>query len=275
MAQRGEFRVRPVTIRVPSLPEDLDGLTIAHLTDLHAGHFLPSEAIARTADAANALKADLVVFTGDLIDRGLIDRLPLGLELLRRLDPRNGLAVIEGNHDILDDADAFEQQIQALTLPRMAFLLDDQMVFQVPSKRTPGKLVPVQFLGISWGEYLVDEVMGRRKTLRKNADEITAALVQKVAAKRRADAFPILLAHHPHAFDAAVEANLPLTLSGHTHGGQIMLTPHIGGGPLRFKYWNGVHARNGCQLVICNGIGAWFPIRMNAPAEILHITLVR
>ena len=102
-----------------------------------------------------------------------------------------------------------------------------------------------------------------------------AASVQRVAALRRADAFPILLAHHPHAFDPAVEAGLPLTLAGHSHGGQVMLTPGIGIGPLRFRYWAGEHERNGSHLVISNGLGSWFPLRVNAPAEILHITLRR
>ena len=62
-------------------------------------------------------------------------------------------------------------------------------------------------------------------------------------------------------------------LSAHTHGGQIMLTENIGGGPLKFRYWSGVHHRNGSTLAITNGVGNWFPLRVNAPAEILKVVL--
>ena len=90
---------------------------------------------------------------------------------------------------------------------------------------------------------------------------------------REPDAFPIFLAHHPHAFDAAVRENLPLTLSGHTHGGQLMLTPDLGPGPMLFRYWSGLYKRNNSQLVVSNGVGNMFPLRLNAPAEVIHLTL--
>jgi predicted MPP superfamily phosphohydrolase len=92
----------------------------------------------------------------------------------------------------------------------------------------------------------------------------------------RGDAFPILLAHHPHAFDPAAAAGIPLTLAGHTHGGQLMLTESIGFGPQMFRYWSGPYRNpNGSTLVVSNGVGNWFPLRVNAPAEIVHLTLRR
>jgi predicted MPP superfamily phosphohydrolase len=272
LAERGDFRVRSVDLTIPNLPEDLDGLTIAHLTDLHAGNFLPQEMIPRLVEATNAMQADLVVFTGDLIDRGQLDRLPDGLKLLREIDPRHGLVIIEGNHDLFDDSNKFES---AMAEFGDRFIVEGQKTFELPSKRTPGKPVKVQFLGIPWGDRVIDEVLGRTRTIRIFSPEALSASVRRVAAMVQPNAFPILLAHHPHAFDTAVECRLPLTLSGHTHGGQVMLTENIGAGPLRFKYWNGAHERDGCQLVISNGIGAWFPLRVNAPAEILKLTLKR
>jgi predicted MPP superfamily phosphohydrolase len=87
--------------------------------------------------------------------------------------------------------------------------------------------------------------------------------------------FPILLTHHPHAFDVAADAGIPLTLAGHTHGGQLMLSDHIGAGSMMFKYWSGLYRRGNSALVVSNGVGNWFPLRINAPAEIVHITLRR
>jgi predicted MPP superfamily phosphohydrolase len=89
-------------------------------------------------------------------------------------------------------------------------------------------------------------------------------------------AFPILLAHHPHAFDAAAVAGIPLTVSGHTHGGQLMLSESVGFGPLMYRYWSGLYrkpAHNGASLVVSNGVGNWFPVRLRAPAEIIHLTM--
>ena len=96
---------------------------------------------------------------------------------------------------------------------------------------------------------------------------------------RRSDAFQILLAHHPHAFDPAAAVGIPLTLAGHTHGGQIMLTDQLGAGPAMYRYWSGLYhkqaAHRDAALVVSNGVGNWFPLRINAPAEIVHITLRR
>lgn len=104
-------------------------------------------------------------------------------------------------------------------------------------------------------------------------EEKTAQSVDVVAALRDPAAFPILLAHHPHAFDRAVEHKIPLTLAGHTHGGQVMLTSKIGPGSAMYRYWSGIYQKAGQALVVSNGTGNWFPIRINAPAEIIHLTL--
>ena len=62
---------------------------------------------------------------------------------------------------------------------------------------------------------------------------------------------------------------------GHTHGGQLMLTGHLGAGSLFYRYWSGLYSRRSGALVVSNGVGNWFPVRIQAPAEILHLTLRR
>lgn len=270
-AELGQFRVARRTLYLSTLPSDLDGLTIAHVTDLHIGRFLPPGAMERVADATNALAADLVSFTGDLFDAsapGMSD----GFEFLRRLDPRHGLVMIEGNHDIMEGSMKFERAMKEAGAP---LLLDEQRVFRVP-----GRATPVQFLGITWGELKTGRELGRHG---KHANTIyrdptaasRTASVNQMAGLRAPGAFPILLAHHPHAFDPAAEVGFPLILAGHTHGGQLMLTRDIGAGPIRFRYWQGLYQKPGSQLFISNGVGNWFPLRVNAPAEIVHLTLRR
>ena len=88
-------------------------------------------------------------------------------------------------------------------------------------------------------------------------------------------AFPILLAHHPHAFDVAAVHEIPLTFAGHTHGGQLMLSAKHGAGPVMFRYWSGLYQKLNASLIVSNGAGNWFPLRTHAPAEIIHLTLRR
>ena len=107
----------------------------------------------------------------------------------------------------------------------------------------------------------------------KNHDAEISRSVHTLLKQRHSNVFPILLAHHPHAFDAAAEAGVPLTLSGHTHGGQLMMNEQLGFGPAMFRYWSGLYTRGESKLIVSNGIGNWFPLRLNAPAEIIHITL--
>jgi predicted MPP superfamily phosphohydrolase len=267
----GHFRVRQIDLAVPGLPGDLDGLSIAHASDLHIGRFLPPGVMGRVADAINAMRADLVAFTGDLNDASQ-ETADEGVEFVNRLDRRGGLAMIEGNHDVQRSVEFFEHRMLAEGCP---LLLDDGVTFRVP-----GRATPVQMLGITWGRVISGveaRQVGRARLLnyREFTPETMVDSVKAVAAKREAGAFPILLAHHPHAFDAAAEAGLPLVLSGHTHGGQIMLTKNIGAGPLRFKYWSGEYDKPGSKLLVSNGVGNWFPLRVNAPGEVVKVTLRR
>jgi predicted MPP superfamily phosphohydrolase len=254
MPQLSQFRVRRMVLRVPGLPAELAGMTIAHVSDLHIGRFTRPGMIERVADATNQLRADLVLFTGDLIDLSIAD-LPRGIDFLRQLDPRGGLAIIEGNHDLIDDPDAFDTGVLAAGFP---LLLDSARTVTLRGR-------PVQLLGTRWGAATGDR--------RKAGPAAFAASIAALAPQRDPDAFPILMAHHPHAWDPAIAAGYPLVLSGHTHGGQIMLTDHVGGGPALFRYWSGLYARGGSQMVVSNGVGNWFPLRVNAPAEVIHLTL--
>jgi predicted MPP superfamily phosphohydrolase len=255
MQQLGAFRVRSIDVPISNLPPPLEGLTIAHVSDTHIGRFTRSSILGRIIDTTNRLRADLVLFTGDLIDMSLAD-LPMGIDFLKRLDPRHGMMIIEGNHDLFVDPDEFERRVGGAGLP---LLLDDSRTLTVRGH-------PVQFLGIRWGRL-------HDWPRRHSSNAVIRESVSDVVALRDPNAFPILLAHHPHAFDTAIEAKIPLTLSGHTHGGQLMLTERLGAGSIAFKYWSGLYRKGNSSLVVSNGTGNWFPLRINAPAEIVHLRL--
>ena len=253
LSQLNQFRVRHLVVPIHDLPRDLDGITIAHVSDMHVGRFTSGRVLREMIRVVNEFRADLVLLTGDLINDALAN-LDEGIDLVRALDPRLGLYLIEGNHDLIENASEFERRVKASGIP---FLLDESAIASVHG-------VPVQLLGLSWT---------RRNGA--NHDEAISRSVRTLLQQRRPDVFPILLAHHPHAFDAAAEAGMPLTLSGHTHGGQLMLNEQLGFGPALFRYWSGVYTRGQSKLIVSNGVGNWFPVRANAPAELIHLTLRR
>ena len=252
LSQLNRFRVRRFVLPVPNLPVDLDGLTIAQVSDMHVGRFTSGQVLEEVVRTVNELRADLVLLTGDLINDALGD-LDHGLELAGRMQGRFGKFLIEGNHDLIENGTEFERRVRASSIP---FLLDESAIVTVRG-------TPLQLLGLSWTR------------AHENRDQAIAQSVNKLLEQRQENVFPILLAHHPHAFEAAAEARMPLTLSGHTHGGQLMLNEQLGFGPALFRYWSGLYTRGESKLIVSNGVGNWFPIRANAPAELIHITLHR
>lgn len=246
--QTRHFRVREIVVNVDGLPSGLHGMSIAHISDVHAAKFTRGEKLREIAKATTDLDVDLVVNTGDLIDHRITD-LSEALDMLEKIDSRLGVYSVEGNHDLFDDAQAFVDMFAERGLP----LLRDG------AARIHHRGEDIDLLGIRWH--------GRNTTL---ADHVGA-----VTALRSHNAFPILLAHHPHAFDNSAEAGIPLTLAGHTHGGQIMVTPRFGAANAMFRYWSGLYQKNDCSLVVSNGAGNWFPLRTAAPAEIIRIELRR
>ncbi|MEY2547329.1 MAG: uncharacterized protein QOG48_2446 [Verrucomicrobiota bacterium] len=253
LTQLSNFRVRRFVLAIPGLPPELENVTIAHVSDMHVGRFTSGRVLEKMVAAVNDLRADLVLLTGDLINDALVD-LADGIALVRQMQARHGMFLIEGNHDLIENASEFENRMRASGIP---FLLDESVIVDLRG-------VAVQLLGLSW-----------TRTHGQGRDAAISAAVRRLLQQRDDRAFPILLAHHPHAFDAAAEANLPLTLSGHTHGGQLMLNEQVGFGPALFRYWSGRYTRGASQLIVSNGVGNWYPLRVHAPAELVHITLQR
>ena len=246
MGQVNHFRINRIDLPLATLPAELDGVTIAHVSDLHVGRFTRANMLSAIADATNGLRADLVLFTGDLIDLTLSD-LPAGIDFLRSLDPRSGLFMVEGNHDLIENRFAFQARVRQAGLP---LLLDEQRIVSLRGRF-------VQVMGTTWGF----------------GESAIVGSISRLMPQRHPDAFQVLLAHHPHAFDTAAAVGIPLTLAGHTHGGQLMLNERLGAGPAMFRYWSGAYRRSDSALLVSNGVGNWFPLRTAAPAEIVHITL--
>lgn len=243
--QLGRFRVRTYELAIAGWPRELDGYSMTVIADVHVGDFSTPEMLENIVKESNRLKSDLVLLPGDLINMSHSD-LPQALDMVQRLESRDGVYMIEGNHDVIQGADLFDYKVRR----RGVNLLVDEAV----TIRTRGS--QFQLLGTRWCD----------EWFRRGSVAYTAGL-------RESGIFPIMMAHHPDSWDEAAQLGIPLMISGHTHGGQIMLTKNIGGGPLRFKYWSGRYDKPGSTLIVSNGVGNWFPLRVGAPAEILRINL--
>jgi predicted MPP superfamily phosphohydrolase len=243
--QLGKFRTKQYDLAVGGWPKELDNYSITVIADVHVGEFTTPEMLESIVRESNRLRSDLVLLPGDLINMSHSD-LDGALDMVQRLESRDGVYMVEGNHDVIQGADLFDFKVRR----RGVNLLVDEAA----TIRTGGS--QFQLLGTRWCD----------SWFRKGSVAYTAGL-------REPGMFAMMMAHHPDSWDEAAQFGIPLVISGHTHGGQIMLTKTIGGGPLRFKYWTGRYDKPGSTLIVSNGVGNWFPLRIGAPAEILRISM--
>ena len=244
---RDDLRVRVLNVPIANLPPELEGFTVAHVSDLHSGIFCGPDRLRRIGDATNDLKADLIVVTGDLINSSIAEFEDAAASL-RRLEAPHGLYLCEGNHDLFAGEAVFAQACAETGFP---LLRNSAAVLSVRGRR-------LILGGLPWYS------RGFR------GDPAAAAALFP---PRQDGDVRVVLAHHPNLFDASA-GSADLMLSGHTHGGQLMIGD-AGFGPLFFEYWSGLYRRGQSSLVVSNGAGDWFPCRIGAPAEIGQLKLVR
>jgi predicted MPP superfamily phosphohydrolase len=237
-------------------------LTIAALSDLHAGEpYMPLERVHEIVQATNALRPDLVVLLGDLpaVGRFVTRAIPAAetIAVLRGLEAP--VHSVLGNHDWWDDPDT--QRLRG-GLPRIAGLLDDAGFAMLHNRAVKVGGVWVAGLGSLWAFRV-----GRRFIGADNLDATLGAVT---------DADPvILLCHEPDAFPRVPPGRVALTMSGHTHGGQVRLLGYSPIVPSAYgnRYAYGHVAEGGKDLIVSGGLGiTTLPVRFGVPPE---ITLVR
>lgn len=189
----------------PGFPPELDGLTVLHLTDLHVRRGRPEVPLLRTlAEALASYPVDLAVFTGDAMnypgDEGSALRALGGLVGACRA--RLGVVGVFGNHD------SAEFRRRADGIAGIRWLRDE--ILEIPG-------LPLRIVGSEDPDDLLGAMLGM------GAGEVG----RKMAARGEDGIFTIALAHYPTEIYPAAELGLPLVLAGHTHGGQIRLSPDI------------------------------------------------
>ncbi|MDR1489216.1 MAG: metallophosphoesterase [Desulfovibrio sp.] len=236
---------------LPGLPAELDGLCIAHLSDLHIGPLLQESWSAALVEKINDLRPDLILFSGDIVD-GLPDRRAESVAHLKKLRAVHGIFACVGNHEYYANFHAWMKVFPELGL---AMLLNSHRTVDIKGQKLviAGLTDPT---AASFGLPPPD----CRAALRGAPENVPR----------------ILLAHRPTGAVHNAAFGFSLQLSGHTHGGQILgldqFVAQFNGGYLR-----GWYKAEGMPLYVNSGAGLWsgFPLRLGVPSEIARITLRR
>jgi uncharacterized protein len=238
--ERHQLEVTRATIPVIGLPAVLSGFRVGLLTDVHRSRWVSHDDVMHAVTRLMEERPDLIVLGGDYVTWGDRDYVGPSAEALQPLSARYGVFGILGNHD--DDHD----MPAALARNGVVMLKDARTRVMVG------------------GEAL--DLVGIRFWTRHAAD--IAALLRGSAANT------ILLAHDPRRLAEAAALGIPLVLSGHTHGGQVVL-PLVGAiAAEKFPVVAGIGRRDRTTMFVSRGIGTiYLPIRVNCPPEVAVLTL--
>jgi predicted MPP superfamily phosphohydrolase len=237
---RHELGVTRADVPVAGLPHALAGLRIGLITDTHRSRWVSHDDVDNAARAVTAERPDLIVLGGDYVTWGNRQFVGPSAEALASLTAPQGVFAILGNHD--DDHD-----MPAALRRRGIHVLRDART-RLTVRGEPMDLVGIRF----WT---------------KKQSDIADLL-------RDAAPATVLLAHDPRRITEAAALNVPLVLSGHTHGGQVVL-PGLGAVAARkFPIAAGVMRRDRTTMFVSRGVGTiYVPVRINCPPEVAVLTL--
>jgi predicted MPP superfamily phosphohydrolase len=248
IVRHNQLQLSEIEVLITNLPKDLDGLRIVQITDIHLSPFLSEQEFARAVDMANATRAHIAVVTGDLITRHG-DPLDACLGQLARLRAEAGVIGCLGNHEIYARAENYV----AVQGRRMGieFLRRQAKLFQFGQAR-------INFAGVDYQKMHSRYLAG--------AERMVVPGVLNV-----------MLSHNPDVFPVAAAQGYDLTLSGHTHGGQVdveILDEHLNVARFFTKYVRGLYRKHQSSVYVSSGIGTiGAPVRLGAPPEVSLIRL--
>lgn len=258
MVGTDRLNVRQVTIEFDDLPKAFDGYRIAQFTDVHLGS-MKDELMLRAVTAIDDMRPDLIVFTGDIQNMGP-DELPRFAQTLKRLKAKDGVMSVLGNHDYSHYVNVSPEEAQR----------NERMTRQFETS-------------VGWQLLLNDN-----RIVRRGSDSIVIAGgendgrppfpakadLKKTLRGINAKSFVVMLQHDPSAWRRHIlpQTNAQLTLSGHTHGGQISLfglrpTELVG------KEDDGLYVEGKRKLFVSTGLGGFVPFRFYMNPEVVEITL--
>ncbi|MES2132507.1 MAG: metallophosphoesterase [Bacteroidota bacterium] len=266
-----KYRVHRVKVKSPNLPEAFNGFKIVQLSDIHSGSFLSSDPLVKAFNIVMEQKADMILFTGDLVNNESTETAP-HLDSYKMLKAPYGVYSCLGNHDYGDykEWETPEAKVQNLEDLKNVHANSGWRLLMnehVPIEKDGQKIA---LLGIeNWGGNLRFPRYGKLDNAHAGTENYP---------------FKILLSHDPSHWDVQVSQeakykDIDLTLSGHTHGMQFGIEiPGFKWSPVQYiyKHWAGLYRQDNQYLYVNRGLGfLGYPGRLGIWPEITVIELER
>jgi predicted MPP superfamily phosphohydrolase len=247
---RRTAQVVRVDVPITDLPAALQGFSIAQISDVHVGPTVKRGYLQAIVERVNALGADMVAVTGDLVD-GSVQHLAHHVAPLAALKSRHGTFFVTGNHEYYSGAPAWVDELRRLGL---RVLMNEHVLLQHGE-------AALALAGVA--DYSAHHF---EATHRSDPQAAIAGAPEHARVR-------VLLAHQPRSAAAAAQAGFHLQLSGHTHGGQFL--PWNWFVRLQQPFTAGLNRWQGLWVYTSRGTGYWGPPkRLGAPSEITHLRLV-
>ena len=263
---KNNIKVLNYTLFFDNLPSSFDGFKLTQISDLHAGNLDNLDDLERTVKLINSQNSDVIFFTGDLVNNEADELIPW-ITTLSKLSAKDGVYSILGNHDYGDYRSwptELEKKKNFTKLKKYQKKIGFDLI-----------LNDSRFIYKGGQKLAIVGVENWSNAFRKYAD---LSLATK---KIKSSDFKILLSHDPTHWQEKIlqgEDDYPLTLSGHTHGGQfgIEIPGYLKWSPVkwRYKYWAGIYKEKNKYLNVNRGLGTTaVPGRVGIWPEISVITL--
>lgn len=245
---REEYKIDHVALRLKNLPPQIEGTTIAMISDVHAGMYMLEDDMLKYKEAINNLNPDIIFIPGDFITSKTDEIIPF-LKAFSGLKSKYGIYTCLGNHEYFGNPNVITQKIRETGMKVLRNETEEL------------------------------EISGAKIMLSGVDDGIHADFAKVSYEASSLSTTRFLLCHKPYYFDQAVTGRFDVMLSGHTHGGQIVLVDFLGikltPAALASQYISGKYKRGSSLLYVSRGIGTiGLPVRINCPPEITLFTLI-
>ena len=265
---KNDYQIERVDLSIPGLPEELKGTTITFISDIHSGPYMNENLMREYAEVINDLKSDMILMAGDLTNSQKEEVFPF-VHAFKVLKAQHGIYSSLGNHDYFSDANFISKVVNSESpvkiLRNQSEIISikgkDICIMGIEDTRQSGS-APDNILI----NYLDETIIGTKKLFSDknlNYDETAK----------------IALFHKPYFFSELQDRKIDLFLSGHTHGGQVVLAD-FGNINISFAgavsdFIKGLYKNPTSQMYVSRGIGCVaLPLRLNCPPEITVFRLV-
>jgi predicted MPP superfamily phosphohydrolase len=267
MSNRYNYTIKNISLSFANLPKAFKGMKIVQISDIHSGSLSDLTAVEKGIEKINAINADAIFFTGDLVNNKS-DEAEDFIPIFSKLKAKHGVFSILGNHDYGDYVEWESKAHKKANLERLKeihqengwrLLLDEHIVLEQEGEKIA--------------------LIGVENTSFKNRFQTYGSL-EKAYKGSEIHPFKILLSHDPSHWDGEINSkykDIDLTLSGHTHGFQFGIDiPWLKWSPVQYVYkqWAGLYQKDNQHLYVNRGFGfLGYPGRVGIMPEITVIEL--